>query len=118
MEESIIISIKKLIGPASDDDSFDEDIYTHVNAAIDVLRQLGVDIGESVYVDDDSTTWTDLIPDMKMLRMIKSYIYMKVHKWFDPPQNGTTMDALNTSIEELEWRINVTVDPKEQLGST
>ena len=113
MEESILISIKKVIGLASNDESFDEDLFMHINSAIDILRQLGVEIDPSFYLDDDMKTWDEMLPNSSKLQMIKTYLYMKVKKWFDPPQNGTTMDALNTSIAELEWRINVTVDPKD-----
>ena len=113
MEESILISLKKLIGLASNDDSFDEDLFIHINSAIDVLRQLGVEVADGFYLDDEDKTWDDMLPSSAKLQLVKSYLYLKVKKWFDPPQNGTTMDALNTSIAELEWRINVTVDPKD-----
>lgn len=110
MEESILVSIKKLIGLAPEDTSFDIDLITHINSAIDVLRQLGIET-EDFYIEDDSASWGDYLPSDKYLQQVKTYIYMKVRKWFDPPQNGTAMQALDSSIAELEWRINVTVDP-------
>ena len=110
MEESILVSIKKLIGLALEDDSFDIDLITHINSAIDVLRQLGIE-AEGFYIEDDSASWSEYLPSDKYLQQVKTYIYMKVKKWFDPPQNGTAMQALDSSIAELEWRINVTVDP-------
>lgn len=114
MEDSILVSIKKLIGLDSEDESFDTDLIININSAIDVLRQLGLDIDSSLMVEDDALTWAELIPEGASLNTVKTYIYMKVRKWFDPPQNGTTMEALNSSIAELEWRINVTVDPSVQ----
>ena len=112
MDESILVSVKKLIGLAPEDDSFDTDLIVHINSAIDVLRQMG--INSELYVEDETLTWGDYLPSDEYLRMVKSYVYMKVRKWFDPPQNGTAMEALNSSIAELEWRINVTVDPKKE----
>ena len=112
MNDSILITIKKLIGLDPEDESFNTDLLVNINSAIDVLRQLGVSIADGFTVEDDSTTWEELIPEGMSLHQIRSYLCMKVRKWFDPPQNGTTMDALNTSIAELEWRINVTVDPE------
>lgn len=112
MEDSILISIKKLIGLEADDTSFDVDLIMHINSAIDVLRQLGVDKDSGFYVEDDSATWDEYLQSSEYFQLVKTYIYMKVRKWFDPPQNGTTMDALSSSIAELEWRINVTVDPE------
>ena len=111
MEESILVSIKKLIGLAPEDESFDIDLITHINSAFDVLNQLGVGSDTQFYIEDDSAEWGDYLPSGKNLQLVKTYVYMKVRKWFDPPQNGTTMEALNSSIAELEWRINVTVDP-------
>lgn len=111
MEASILNTIKKLIGLDSEDTSFDTDLIININSAIDVLKQLGVEIADEFIVEDDTTTWGDLIPSGERLNQIRTYLYMKVRKWFDPPQNGTTMEALNTSIAELEWRINVSVDP-------
>lgn len=111
MDDSILTSIKKLIGLDSEDESFDTDLLININSAIDVLRQIGLDIDPGFIVEDASLTWADLIPEGINLNYVKTYIFMKVRRWFDPPQNGTTMDALNSSIAELEWRINVEVDP-------
>lgn len=113
MEDSILISIKKLIGLDSGDNSFDTDLIMHINSSIDVLRQLGVN-AENFYVEDAGATWGDYLPSSDLFQLVKTYIYMKVRKWFDPPQNGTAMEALNSSIAELEWRINVTVDPSSE----
>ena len=107
MEESILVSIKKLIGLAPEDTSFDIDLITHINSAIDVL----LEVADGFYLDDEDKTWDDMLPSSAKLQLVKSYLYLKVKKWFDPPQNGTTMQALDSSIAELEWRINVTVDP-------
>lgn len=115
MEDSILVSIKKLIGLAPEDESFDIDLITHINSAIDVLTQLGID-SEGFYVEDATASWSDYLPSDTYLQKVKTYIYMKVRKWFDPPQNGTTMQALDSSIAELEWRINVTVDPERNEG--
>ena len=110
MEESILVSIKKLIGLAPEDNSFDIDLITHINSAFDILSQLGIN-AEGFYIEDDSASWADYLPSEQYLQKVKTYVYMKVRKWFDPPQNGTAMQALDSSIAELEWRINVTVDP-------
>lgn len=113
MDESILASVKKRIGLSIDDDSFDTDLIVDINSSVDVLRQIGLDVDEDFYVDDYDTTWADLLPSSSNLAMVKTYIVKKIRKWFDPPQNGTAMDALNSSIDELEWRINVEVDTTE-----
>ena len=42
MDESILVSIKKLLGIAEDYNYFDQDIIMHINAALMILTQLGV----------------------------------------------------------------------------
>ena len=74
MEESILVSIKKLIGLAPEDDSFDIDLITHINSAIDVLRQLGVD-SEGFYIEDDSASWADYLPSDKYLQQVTAFVY-------------------------------------------
>lgn len=115
MEESILISIKKMLGIDKDDTSFDQDILVHINSTFSILYQLGV--GDADFaIEDDSTTWGDYLSSYKQLNTIKTYIYCKVRKIFDPPQSGSTMESLNSVINELEWRINVAVDPKEETA--
>lgn len=112
MEESILITIKKLLGLDGEDASFDTDIITHVNSFMPVLRQLGVDIPLGFYIEDASAIWADMLGSELLLATVKTWLYLRVRKIFDPPQNSTTMEAINTSIHELEWRINVLIDPE------
>lgn len=112
MEESILITIKKLLGLAEEDESFDIDIITHINSVFNILYQLGVG-DPDFFITGKSAIWADYLGDkIDFLSLVRSYIYLRVRKMFDPPQNGTAMDALNTTIDELTWRINVAVDPE------
>ena len=49
--------------------------------------------------------------------MVKTYIYMKVRLIFDPPTISSVIDAYKNQIAELEWRLNVAVDPPEEEES-
>lgn len=112
MEESILITIKKLLGLPSEDTSFDLDIITHINSTFNILYQLGVG-SPGFLVTDNSATWADYLEDdVDLLSLVRSYVYMMVRKMFDPPQNSTAMEALNSNINELTWRINISVDPR------
>lgn len=115
MEESILISIKKLLGIDASDPSFDQDILMHINSTFSILNQLGVGDPEFM-IEDEGTTWSDYLTSYKQLNTIKTYIYCKVRKIFDPPTSGASMESLNALINELEWRINVAVDPKEETA--
>lgn len=109
--DSILISIKKLLGIAEEYTHFDADIIMHINSAFSVLTQLGVGPASGFSIEDDSAYWDDYIGDDHRLEMVKTYVFMKVRVIFDPPTSTTVMQALNSRISELEWRLNVAVDP-------
>lgn len=110
-EESILNTVKELLGPSACYSAFDADLITHINSAINVLYQLGVGDG-SFSISGDDETWADYLgAQCPTLNLVKSYIVAKVRKAFDPPASSSVMTALNEMISELEWRINVEVDP-------
>lgn len=111
--ESILNSIKKMLGPDAEYDHFDPDIIMHINTVFMVLQQLGVGPKEGFYIEDDTTTWAEYLVDPTKLQMVKTYMYLKVKLVFDPPTSSTVMNAITQSINEYEWRLNVAVDPKE-----
>ena len=110
MDESILTSVKKLLGISEDYDYFDQDIIMHINAAFMVLTQLGIGPSEGFLITDDTDTWSDFIDDSTNLGSIQSYVYMKVKLMFDPPQNSFTVDSMTKLVNELEWRLNVAAD--------
>ena len=114
MNESILISIKKLLGLAASDTSFDTDVIIHINTALMVLNQLGVGPEEGFSIKSSEEVWSDFIDDDEYLDATKTYIYLKVKIVFDPPQHGPTEDALKESIREYEWRLNVKAENAEK----
>lgn len=111
--ESILTSIKKMLGITADYTHFDEDIIMHINSVFMILNQLGVGPSDGFYIEDYTTVWADYIDDPSRLQMIKSYMYMKVKLLFDPPASSTVMKCIEDQIREFEWRLNVAVDPKQ-----
>lgn len=112
--ESILTSIKKMLGIAEDYDHFDPDIIMHINTAFTILTQLGVGPSNGFRIEDETTTWNEYISqDSLLYDSIKSYIYLRVKVLFDPPSSGTLMDSINRQINELEWRLNVTAETQE-----
>ena len=114
--DSILTSIKKLLGIAEEQTDFDTDIVFHINSVFSILAQLGVGPSEGFSIENEDATWDDFISDASTLRMVRTYIYMKVRFIFDPPTNATLTAALKESIEELEWRLMTAADPKLQNG--
>lgn len=120
--DSILTSIKKLLGIAETYTHFDTDIIIHINSALFRLRTLGVGPTEDgveanallnpkpFKIEDKTKTWSDLIGDRDDLESIKTYVYLRVKMIFDPPQTSFTIKSYENRISELEWFI------KEQAG--
>lgn len=108
--ESILNSIKKLLGIAEDYDHFDSDIIMHINSVFATLTQLGVGPEDGFSIDDESAKWEDFLPEERMLHSVKSYMFMKVKLMFDPPLSSAVIECTKEQIKELEWRLQVAVD--------
>ena len=106
MYESILISIKKLLGIAEDYDHFDPDLIMHINTVFMILHQMGVGPKEAPFmIEDKNAIWDDFIKDAKDLQPVKTYIVLKVRLVFDPPAASAHMQAITDTIKELEWRL-------------
>ena len=109
--ESILTSIKKMLGIAAEYTQFDADIIMHINSVFMVLTQLGVGPSTGFYIEDDTAEWVDFIPDFTKLQAVKTYMYLKVRIVFDPTSLGSaTLAAYERQIQELEWRLNVNAE--------
>lgn len=111
--DSILTSIKKLLGISEEDTHFDQDIIIHINSVFMILNQLGVGPEEGFIIMDAQDSWEDFLTNGVNLELVKSYMYLKVKLLFDPPLNSSVIESTNRLINELEWRLNVAVDPKE-----
>ena len=107
--ESILTSIKKLLGITEEYEHFDVDIIMHINSVFMILTQLGVGPAEGFSIKDKTTTWDEFVPE-NQLESVKSYVYMKVKLLFDPPLSSAVIECINRQISELEWRLNVAVE--------
>lgn len=111
--ESILTSIKKMLGIVEEYEHFDADLIMHINSVLSILTQLGVGPSEGFSIEDKTATWNDFFSDSKNLESVKSYVYLKVRLIFDPPLTSSVTEAINRMISELEWRLSVTADPVE-----
>lgn len=105
--ESILVSIKKLLGLDKDYDAFDADVIIHINSVFMILNQLGVGPDTCFRIEDDLAVWTDFSEDIDEIEAVKSYIYHKVKMLFDPPTSSAVKEANQQIINELEWRLNI-----------
>ena len=106
--ESMLTSIKKLLGISEDYTQFDPDIIMHINSALMVLNQIGIGPETPASITDQLNTWQDTLGDIGNIEAVKSYIYLKVRLLFDPP-SGSALEALTRQVDEFEWRLSIQV---------
>lgn len=107
-KNSILTSIKKLLGITESCTDFDTDIIMHINTVLMTLNQLGIGT-EGFQIEDKNAVWSEFIKSDK-LAATKSYVYLRVKLLFDPPLNSAIIEAIKESIRELEWRLNIRVE--------
>ena len=110
--ESILTSIKKMLGIAEDFEAFDPDIIMHINTVFFDLNQLGVGPSDGFSIEDETSTWSDFVDNMTEFEAIKSYMYLRVKLLFDPP-NSAVIASMERQIDKLEWRLNVAAESKD-----
>lgn len=108
--DSILTSIKKLLGLTEECTEFDADIIMHINSVFLTLQQIGVGPEEGFAISDSSQTWNDFIPEGLILNSIKSYMSLKVRLLFDPPASSVVVESMNRMVDQFEWRINVAAE--------
>lgn len=106
MDDSILLTIKKLLGIGSDYDGFDIDLITHINSIFLTLNQLAVGPENVFCINSEKEKWKDFSIDTDIIGMVKTYIYIKVRIIFDPPASSFVLDAMNRIASEFEWRLN------------
>lgn len=102
--DSILDSIKKLLGIQPEYKAFDEDLIIHINTIFAVLNQIGIGPKEGFFIVDETTYWDEYMTDINQA-IVRTYIYLKVRLLFDPPGSGILVDSINRMISELEWRL-------------
>lgn len=112
--DSILTSVKKMLGLTEEYEHFDADIIMHINTVFMILHQLGVGPDRPFTISGKESKWAEFIGDADNIEAVKTYMYMKVKILFDPPQTSSVAEASNNIISELEWRLNVAVDPGEE----
>lgn len=107
MSDSILNSVKKILGIAEDYTAFDVDILMHINTVFATLNQVGVGPIEGFMIEDDTSTWDAFLGTDPRRNNVKTYVYLRVRMLFDPPATSYLIDALKDQYKELEWRMNV-----------
>jgi len=103
--DSILDTVKKMVGLGTEDDAFDTDILVHINSVMFGLKQIGVGPVNGFYVTDSDQTWTQYLGPGNNYEAAKSFIFLKVRLLFDPPTNTAVLAAMEKAASEYEWRL-------------
>lgn len=103
--ESILTSIKKLLGITEEYTHFDNDLIILINTELAVLTQMGIGPAEGFSIEDKQAYWEDFIEDKLYFEPVKSFIHLRVKLIFDPPLSSTVVEAYKAKITELETRL-------------
>lgn len=107
---SILDTTKKMLGLDAEYDAFDIDVIIHINSTFAQLAQLGVGPDDGFEIEDSTTLWPEYLGSNKLINFVKSYMYLKVRMWFDPPSTSYDLTAKQEQVKELEWRMNAAAD--------
>lgn len=108
---SILDSIKKLLGIDANYDVFDMDVILHINSVFSTLWELNVGPKDGFSITDNTSMWTEFIGDVKKLNDVKTYVYLRVRILFDTPTTSFLLDSMQKQIDQLEWRLMIKTDP-------
>lgn len=117
MTDSILLTIRKLVGPGGDHEFFDDDYIVHINTAIGSLWRIGVGPKQGFCITGPDETWTDYLGAQnaqyggRLLEGVKTYIKLKVQQVFDPSANGTITQAYEKACAEIEFNLQLITDP-------
>lgn len=117
--ESILTSIKKMLGIAKEYEHFDNDIIMHINSVFADLAQMGVGPSEGFMIEDDTSEWSDFTSDNLLLNSVKSYMNLRVKLLFDPASIGSsTLASYERQISQWEWRLNIAAESAAEDNET
>lgn len=105
MNENILASIKKMNNVLEDDKSFDQDLILYINSALMVIMQEWHGMDHAFKLEDGTETWDELLGENTDYEGVKELIGLKVRLMFDPPASSVAVEAIQSQIKDLEWRM-------------
>ena len=104
--ESILDSIKIMLGNSVDDTNFDAELIIFINGALSIINKLGV--GPTGYkISDKTNVWSEFLGTRTDLEEVKTNVYSRVRLAFDPPQNSFLVTSIKEQIMESTWYIEL-----------
>lgn len=114
ISESILNSVKKMLGISPDISAFDVDIIANINAGISILTQVGVGPDTGFVVTSGDETYEEYLIRPNEYKMVNMFLFLKTKIAFDPPTSATLMQAYKEQMDEYLWRLQVDHDVAEE----
>ena len=108
--DSILTSVKKMLGIEASYTHFDADLILLINSAFDTLHQLGIGPETKFSIQDETSKWEEFLVNDTRVDMAKEFVWLRTRLMFDPPSNSFVSDAMQKRLDELIWRMNVDVE--------
>ena len=114
--DSILGSIKRLLGIPEVDKEFDPEIIIHINSAIADLVQMGVGPKTGFVISDNNSTWFDFIgEDIYKQSQVKMFVFAKVKLGFDSSNlSSAVMESYRNIANECAYRLYTENDNKSE----
>ena len=110
-DQSILDSVKKVIGMDPGYTAFDLDVIMHINSMFSKLYNLGVGPKTAAFeIEDKTAKWSDFLQGKTNINMAKTYVCMSVRLIFDPPATSFGIEAIQKEIDQMGWRLNILDD--------
>lgn len=115
MEDSILLSVKKVLGGAVEDEAFNPDLIMAINTILMAIRQFGVGKQEPFNIVDENSKWSDFADNIDDLAALKTYVTLRTRLIFDPPSSSAILDVIKETIKECEWRLYITENYNDEI---
>lgn len=115
INDSILLTVKKLCNIAPDCEHFDIDLIADINSVFASLWTMG--LGTTPFLVTGTTeSWSDIPNAFGATNILKVYVPLMVHKIFDAPTTTSVSQALNEVLDEYGWRIFEVLDGNFEEG--
>lgn len=110
-DDSILDSIKKVLGIDPSYTIYDIDVILHINSVFSTLNQLGIGPASAFSITDNTAKWSDFLGANPNVEAVKSYVFMRVKLIFDSAtMTSFVINSFQAQIDQMEWRFTVAAD--------
>lgn len=120
MNDSILATIRSMLGMPGDYTVFDTQLIVYINTVLAILAQIGIGPANGFFITRDEQYWSDFLQYEDLISMVRTYVYLRVFILFDTTLSSNVVEALKSQADELEWRLRVDVESrvrKEERGN-